>query len=343
MTYYFDVLPLHPRPESFESLTSYLMRLAKLNGTPSIDGISALCFSHQDRRITRDMSDYPPTSFGDLTRVGVWGEEILRTTTFFHLAAKFGRSTLPQPMSRFLSGCVGQYLRYCPLCFAEQRVRHYLLSWRFLMVTCCYKHKCQLLETCGHCGALIPLFKPPFTLGDCPRCRQNLKWCAAALVSDDAELEISLHAHNDILFLLTPQLWEAESSDIIKRVGRWLSQMRQMKQLTAVQVARRIGVTLTIVQGIERGDFQGRGATLLCYFKYVNYLCLDLKDVFCGSINAPEHVPATILPLCPTCRQNCNITRYGYNRSGSQRYQCHYCHRSFTPLPKTRQLKRIFS
>jgi hypothetical protein len=209
------------------------------------------------------------------------------------------------------------------------------------MITCCHKHKCRLLEACWHCGELIPLFTSPFTVGNCPRCRQSLKLYTAASVSDDAELEISKNAHNDIVFLLTPQSWESESSSIIKRVGRWLSHMRQMKQCTAVEVAGRIGVTLTILQGIERGDFQGRGATLLCYFKYANYLSLALEDVFCGARNAPEHVPATTLPLCPTCRQNSNITRCGHNRSGSQRYQCHCCHRSFTPLPKAHQLKRI--
>ncbi len=343
MTYYFEVLPLHPRPEHLESLTSYLMRLSEHNGISSIDGLSALCFPHQDRRITRDIADYPPVTFGDLTRVGTWSEETLRKTTFFHLVAKFGRSTLPQPMSRFLSGCVGQYLRYCPLCFTEQRVRYYLLTWRFLMVTCCHIHKCRLLEACGHCDALIPLFRSPFIVGDCPRCRQNLKLCAAALVPDEAELEISLHVYNDIIFLLTPQSWEADGGSLIKQVGRRLSYMRQMKQLTAVEVASRIGVTLTIVEGIERGDFQGRGATLLCYFRYANYLCLDLKEVFCGAINTPDPVPTTILPLCPTCQQNYYITRYGHNRSGSQRYQCHYCHRSFTDLPKAREVKRLSS
>src|SRR5256885_3161129 len=86
MPYYFDVLPLHPRPEYLESLTSYLMRLAELNGISSIDGISALCFPHQDRRITRGIADYPPVSFDNLMIVGACNEETLRTTTFFHLA-----------------------------------------------------------------------------------------------------------------------------------------------------------------------------------------------------------------------------------------------------------------
>src|SRR5258708_4402334 len=158
MTYYFDVLPLHPPPESLESLTSYLMRLAAYNGISSVDGISTLCFPHQDRRITRDIADYPPVSFGQLIIASTWSEEMLRTTTFFHLAAKFGRSTLPQPVSRFLSGCISQYLRYCPACVTEQQKPYYLLSWRFLIFTCCWKHRCRLLDMCKHCNETMPLF-----------------------------------------------------------------------------------------------------------------------------------------------------------------------------------------
>lgn len=340
MTYYFEVLPLHPPPENLESLTSYLMRLAEHNGVSSIDGISALCFPHQDRRITRDIADYPPVSFGDLGIAATYTEEPLRPTTFFHLAAKFGRSTLPQPVSRFVSGCVGQYLRYCPVCFAEQQVRHNLLPWRFLMVTCCRKHRCRLLETCGHCGELIPLFTFPYTVGSCPRCRQNLKLCAAAPVSDEGELEGASHAHDDIVFLLTPQPWEADSGSVIKQVGRRLSHLRRVKRLTAVEVASQIGVTLTVVEGIERGDFQGRGATLQCDFKYAHYLCLDLKEIFSDAIGAPDLVPATLPPLCPTCQRRQYVIRVGYNRSGSQRYECQHCHRGFTASPTVRDVKR---
>ncbi len=339
MTYYFDILPLHPPPEYLESLTSYLMRLAEDNGISSLDGLSALCFPHQDRRITRDIADYPPVSFGTLTMVADTTEETLRKTTFFHLAIKFGRSTLPQPMSRFLSGTLGQYLRYCPVCIAEQPVKYYLLSWRFLMVTCCCRHQCRLLETCWYCRELIPLFTSPFKVGSCPKCQQRLQRCAAASVGDTAELEKALSAHDDIVFLLTPQLWEADSS-IIKRIGRHFSHMRQMVRRTAVEVASQIGVTLTVVEGIERGDFQGRGATLQSYFKYAHYLCLSLKEVFSDAIGSSDHAPALSLPPCPACQQSYYVTRDGYNRSGSQRYQCQQCQRSFTASPKAREAKR---
>jgi len=233
MTYYFDALPLHPPPEPMESLTSYLMRLAELNGISSIDGISTLGFPHQDRRITREIADYPPVSFDQLTTIGACNEEALRGTTFFHLSAKFERSALPQPMSRFLSGCISMYLRYCPLCLAEQCEKHYQLSWRFLAYLVCYKHKCRLLETCGHCYALIPLFTSPFKLGYCPKCQKSLELCVKTLITDQTELEVALHAYDDIVFLLTPQSWEEDGTSIIRRVGRRFIYVRQKNQLTA--------------------------------------------------------------------------------------------------------------
>ncbi len=257
---------------------------------------------------------------------------ILRTTTFFHLVAKFGRSTLPQPASRFLSGCVSHYLRYCPMCLFEQQVRNYLLSWRFLILTCCCKHKCRLLETCRHCGELISLFTSPFKLGNCPKCQQSLGQLVNASVVDEAELEVAKHTHDNIIFFLTPQPWEADSGSIIRRVGQ---------RLTAVEVSSQIGVTQTVIEGIERGDCLGRGATLQSYFKLAHFLCLSLKEVFSTVLDAPNHVPITVLPPCPICQQSFFVTRQGYNRSGSQRYKCRYCHRSFTASSQARIVKTL--
>ena len=103
MTYYFDILPLHPGPEHLESLTSYLMLLAELNGISSIDGISSPNFPQQDRRITRDMADYPPVSFSKLMIVGAFNEETLRMTTFFHVDAMLCLNTqhIPNPQIAF--------------------------------------------------------------------------------------------------------------------------------------------------------------------------------------------------------------------------------------------------
>ena len=65
-------------------------------------------------------------------------------------------------------------------------------------------------------------------------CQQSLKLCATASISNECELEVASHAHDDIVFLLIPQPWEADSSSVIKRVGRRFADMRQKKIGAAV-------------------------------------------------------------------------------------------------------------
>lgn len=329
--YYFDVFPVHRQPEHLESLTSYLMRLAESNGISSMDGLSALCFPRQDRRITRDIADYPPISFDRLPTLGNCTRVTLLATTFFHIAAKFGRSTLPQPLSRFLSGCVSQHLRYCPVCLAEQEHVYYLLPWRFLSLSCCVSHHCRLLEQCGNCGAAIPLFISPFKMGFCPLCIWNLRGTHVDLVSE-VEHQEALARMKDIEFLLTPQQWELESDIVIRWVGQRLAYMRQKEQLTALEISSQLGVTLTVVEGIERGSVLGRGATFQSYVKYVDYLHLSLREVFSAVFNEFTDTPVAPSPRpeCPMCKQNHSVIRDGYNRSGSQRFQCQHCFHSFT-------------
>jgi transcriptional regulator with XRE-family HTH domain len=167
--------------------------------------------------------------------------------------------------------------------------------------------------------------------------------CAIASVLDELELEVATRIYDDIVFLLAPQLWEEDSSSIIKRVGRRFSYFRQKNRYTALEVASQIGVSLTVVEGMERGDIQGRGATFQGYFKYAHSLGLSLRELFSDAMGVFDHIPAISLPSCPVCQQSYYITRSGYNRSGSQRYLCQYCHRSFTASPKARGVKGLLS
>ncbi len=82
--YFFDVLPYHPQPERLESLTRYLMCVAGANGISSMDGLSALCFQHQDRRITREIADYLSISLVELISVLESTESITQFSTLRH-------------------------------------------------------------------------------------------------------------------------------------------------------------------------------------------------------------------------------------------------------------------
>src|SRR6266568_8815001 len=150
--YYFDTLPLHPQPERLESLTSYLIRLAEANSHSDRDTF-ALFFCPLG---IETLADYPSALFNILQTLAQCPEARLLGTTFYHVGRKFGRSSLPQPLAIFLQGTVAQSLRYCPMCLADHA--YYFLTWRFLHLKGCYKHSCELLNECGHCGSTIPIF-----------------------------------------------------------------------------------------------------------------------------------------------------------------------------------------
>src|SRR5258708_8329253 len=103
--YYFDTLPLHPQPKRLESLTSYLTRLAEINGITSILALAAICSLDKSAKgnAVRLMKDYPPLSFGSIEEVAVCPRTKLLQTTFFHIGKKFERSPLPYPLSGVLS------------------------------------------------------------------------------------------------------------------------------------------------------------------------------------------------------------------------------------------------
>ncbi len=62
---YFDVLPYHPHPKPFESLTSYLLRLAQGNGLKWLRGVVSISFPEPNSvQRTFFQSDYSPISWG---------------------------------------------------------------------------------------------------------------------------------------------------------------------------------------------------------------------------------------------------------------------------------------
>jgi hypothetical protein len=47
--------------------------------------------------------------------------------------------------------------RYCPVCLQEQRVKHFMVHWRFHAWMHCPLHNCLMEDKCRHCGENISL------------------------------------------------------------------------------------------------------------------------------------------------------------------------------------------
>lgn len=274
---YFEVLPVHPKPERLESLTSYLTRIAQTNYLQSVDSLSAVLFPTQSRRTTRTYADFPPINLDDLTKSTACTTDQLLQTTLSHVGAKFGRSMKPQPISRFLRGVIADNFRFCPECIAERG--YYSLTWRFQLLSGCVDHKCRFIDKCTRCGNIVPFLAAPLEIGVCPSCGCDLSQLPAFHL-DSTELQKVNRLDEVFSFLLTPHPIEAEAKRTVSELGLRLASMRIEKGLSIPELSSAIDVSLNMIEGIEHGKVTFRGASFLSYKQYADYMGVSLKELF---------------------------------------------------------------
>jgi hypothetical protein len=291
--YSFDVLPIHERPYRLETFTGWLRRLGAMNFLPSMDALVTLCFPRQSRRVARQQVDYPPLAIADVARVTHSNAANVYATTFYHLGCKFARSPHPQSLSRFLAGMIAPHLRYCPACVGE--TGYYRLTWRFTILNGCHEHYCKLLDHCEHCKATIPLFCAPFAVGHCLNCGTCLSDNMAPALSDQAYEQVNQQT-KELIYLLTPQLWETKAVNVIVRLGAEFTRLRLVKRQTIAEVGRQLGTTESVIEGIERGNVRGRGASFHDYLVYAKYLNVSVVQLV-HSIVVPDSEVDGLLPF----------------------------------------------
>lgn len=285
MRYYFDTLPLHPQPEPLESLTSFLARLAEPN---HFYGPQAFLDNFW-RKLSNaaDQADYPPISFGRLPDVAACEETSLWRTTFYHLGKKFHCSNNRGAIAHFLIGSLSQDLRYCPKCIEEHG--YYFLPWRFLCLSGCAEHGCRLLDRCGHCGQVIPLFMTPLKIGSCPRCKGSLRTCRVEQLPQ-REGAFEQTRFGDLAFLLTPHPCEESTPHLLAVLGRQFAQLRKQKRLRQVDVDSQLRSPSDMALHIEHGIIRRNTSlphlrhSFQRYLKYADLLGVSFFDLFTGAL-----------------------------------------------------------
>jgi len=134
------LLPLHPQPQPFEALSSYLLRLLEANRFASASHLFALLGRTPRGHSFFTSCDYRAELAASLTSLTGCKRGRLHATTFLPLGQAFGW-TSHHEVCRFLEACLVSFLRYCPACLSEQSQPYYSLIWRFLVVpstnACC--------------------------------------------------------------------------------------------------------------------------------------------------------------------------------------------------------------
>jgi transcriptional regulator with XRE-family HTH domain len=311
--YYFNVLPVRRPPMLLESLNSFVMRLAADNHIRSIRGISEVCFPIQGWQLTRQLGDIPPLDLSTLSQVAVCPESRLLETTVYYIATKFGRSTRPQALSSFLSGSLSTSVRYCPECLRSDSRMYYRLMWRFLMLKGCPSHGCKLVDRCWRCTQALPLFTPPFHVGECASCGADLREAGvdALTCAEGAEAR---SAQADLEFYLSPQPLQlsclgfgasygareavsAHAPEMLRRqvneengvpvatlIGQRFSLLRRLTGMTQLEVESQSGGGLRYmtIKGIESGDVRQYGGRFCSYLSYAQFLNVGLSTLMRG-------------------------------------------------------------
>jgi hypothetical protein len=271
-----NVLPLHPRPQPLESITSYITRLAEANGLQSINELGALAGGMTFSSLKRS-PDYPAPSSPGLAQITGHPEERWLDMTFFHLVGHFGCAMNPTSLHRFLAGSLAASLRYCPLCLAEHTPAYYSLLWRFLVLPGCIEHGVRFLDQCGHCGSPLPLLRRLPQLTTCPTCQGDLRTSLPNRLSSD-DLEPTDKQTNDLKMLLTPlqRLLEREQARLI---GKRFQLLRQRRDLWIPEVAALMGRDTFVVRDIDYVS-RFRQANLDDYLQYADVLGYSLREIF---------------------------------------------------------------
>lgn len=281
--YPFDVLPIHPPPYPLESLSSYVTRLAVLNGIPSFQALARTLlgtnFPHKSR-----LPDAPPYRTEAVAQATHCSVERVLECTFFYLADKFGRTGI----RNFIVPSVASTLRYCSLCLTEQC--YYRLHWRFTSLVGCPIHRCALLDCCPHCTQSIPLFAQLCRVGTCPYCQHDLRLAQPIPLHDDQLASVQRRQH-DLAYLLTPATWQGDGVNIRRSIGPYLKYLRTEQHLLERDLLVSCEVSKAAGGALEQANHTPCGNHFSLYLRYADALGTNWETIFRTLEHDFQHVP----------------------------------------------------
>lgn len=269
---YLETLPAHPRPQSLESLSSYVKRVACANGIHHVNTFSHLTGVREPRHW---LELRPAPDYGQLGTVTCCSDRELLALTVYFLGRKFGRE---QSLGRFLAHSTASYQRWCPACMAEQGYAK--LPWSFLHLSGCPQHGIRFAEVCPHCQRSVRLTSTSLSLHHCPHCAGDLRQSDGVKLTE-AEQEQCQHDWDDLAYLLTPQTWDVDEQSSVRAAFRQrLGFLRRASGVDAKRFARLLGLRPRILVALENETASGCGETFDDYLRYAKRLGWVLSDVF---------------------------------------------------------------
>lgn len=349
----FDVLPCHPAPYPDECLSSYLLRLAEVNGGLRTWDLVSDLFPHwtAPHQVRLLRWEYPVDAWGRLPLRAHLSADALTRLTVAPWVAKFRAApamTRPGCLSPsvVLRGIVTPTLRLCPLCVqAHPYVR---LRWRLTPVAVCLEHGCVLQAHCWRCDQPLTAIGPSQRLLRCGHCAADVRLLPVVAASA-ALLRRQQRQQADLPFLLDPtttlvppppRAGETPVPPLSRAIGLKCRFLRMQAGLSVAQMAQRMASTATAIVALENGRDP---ATMPLYLRYLDALSLPWSafaavEVPPAFVRRLQETPHLALRLCPapTCPNSQPPPGLGVRVMADLperrivRLRCRACGRTFT-------------
>jgi hypothetical protein len=161
--------PLGAGTETVESLMSYLHRLANVHGVRPASLVTHFCSEHNRQQL-----------------LGWWSrDQLALADKFSELTCRDDLSALTLSRWKTLITNCGLYRRFrawCPQCLSEMVKPYQPILWNLSAVTCCTRHKRELITACPECSKKLTVYAEGCISQACCRCKADLCSITASVV-----------------------------------------------------------------------------------------------------------------------------------------------------------------
>lgn len=287
----FPSLSVKVMPREEESLSSFIIRVARSNGASINWFMNNYRSSNSDHIKISDISrlDFHPFNVLD---IGLIEKHLclekgsLRQLSFRNILIKFKGEGRPEN-SRFMKGMIRKNLHYCSVCLSEGD--YYSLLWRIETINFCFKHRIQLKSICESCQRSIN-YSSIGQIGYCPYCKSKIASpCGTSEDIDLIELSEESRKRDILKELLSNKPFNLDSKDAAMRILYVLS-----KKGLSDKIYEQIGIRKSYLLQFARDSMKFKRSIHLNTI--IRFLCeVRLSFAEFIRINVPQKFKELIL------------------------------------------------
>jgi hypothetical protein len=326
------------RPNSDESLSSYLLRLSKANGLSLLFLLNSFKISrsrgHYVQQSDLGLLDFAPNSIIDIDqlseRVNLPKEQLLQLS--FYYALRTFCEDNPVERSRFISGMIRDRIYYCSDCLDKKP--YFRLIWKIKDIEFCTFHGTQLIDKCCHCGSKINL-SYEINLNRCTQCGNKLSSSRIDKEITKSEFDFQIWLLQSWNTLLRPKLNFIDSSNVAMRILYILNSKQSIIQEENLD-ENRIPNLATLLQHARNSLSHKRTLHLSILLKTLyekqmtmdEFLTMNLPQKFIDSIRqkgvSRHEQYFCVAPWCQNYRVKGSLTKTGTSFKRLTSGETHY-------------------